>query len=337
MQLAQSIKENITILHCAEMLGYHPVQRKGNTLSWTLQEHDSLVINLDPNGCQRFIWNSQRIHGSVIDFYMAMTGSTQDRAIQDLGNILKEKSISSWALFQKKEQSSYHPIAQHPMFQLPQPDESNNRRMYAYLCKTRKIEQKLVVTLAKEGLIYQDVRGNVVFTGKNPDTNKTEYACLRGTLSSRQYRGEAHGSKKDIGFYFNLYTETPPTKLFVCESPIDAMSVASMLLNYNRPIAPYAFLSLGGTSLNALEFHIQKNPQIDTVYLCQDRDDAGNHSRLSAHTKLREWGFQGKIVDKPPIHKDFNEDLLQLKHLTQISKAPALQPNTEMQVIQIHH
>lgn len=320
MQIAQSIKENITILHCASMLGYHPVQRRGQRLSWTLKEHDSLVINLDERGRQRFIWNSRRVYGSVIDFYMAMTGCTQDKAILELGNVLKQHSISSWDSVRKSEIGSYHPVQQTSEIQLPEKSSDGSKRAFAYLCKTRSLDAKLVGELFKTHTLYQDKRGNVVFCGKNPQTKKIEYASVRGTLSDKQYRGDVSGSRKEIGFHFRLYHENPPAKLFVCESPIDCMSVASLLLAYDRPLEPYGFLSLGGTATNALEYHIRQNPQIDTIYLCQDNDDAGNHSRLQARTKLEELGFTGKIIDKLPLRKDFNEDLQKMTQLTTVAK-----------------
>ncbi len=336
MQIAQSIKENITILHCAEMLGLHPVQRRGNKLSWTLKEHDSLVINLDSNGQQRFIWNSQRMYGSVIDFYMAMTATSFPQAMQALGNVLKDKSIPAWDTIRKNEQQQYHSVENTPQeFQLLNKSEQGYKRIFAYLCKTRGIHSQLVSELVSAEQVYQDTQGNAVFVGYNPQTNRAEYANVRGTLTGKQYRGDVLGSKKAVGFHFGLYTENPPKKLFVCESPIDAMSVASILMNYNRPIDKYGFLSLGGTSTAALEFHIKQNPQIDTIYLCQDNDDAGNYSRRKADEKLRELGFEGKIVDKPPTQKDFNEDLLKLQDLKQVIHQTNLQQISQTSALNI--
>lgn len=321
MQIVQSIKENISILYCAEMLGYHPVQCRGNQFRWSLKEHDSLVINLDSNGRQRFIWNSRGIHGSVIDFYMAMTGVDQKKAIQDLGNTLKEKSVSCWNSFKRMEQIPPKPAVPQDL-QLPE-FTKDCRRMYAYLCQTRKIDAQIVTALVKQRLLYQDTRGNVVFTGKNPETDKIEYACLRGTLSDKQYRGEVLGSKKEVGFQFHLGEN--PTKVFVCESPIDAMSVASILLQYHCSLEQYIFLSLGGTSVNALRYHLEKNPQINMVYLCQDNDAAGEKSRQKARETLEEMGFAGKIIDKLPQNKDFNEDLIALKQTLISPKQPIAQ------------
>ena len=50
------------------MLGYHV--KEVTPGRWTLEEHDSVNINMDPEhpGRQRFIWNSRQMHGSVINF-----------------------------------------------------------------------------------------------------------------------------------------------------------------------------------------------------------------------------------------------------------------------------
>lgn len=328
MQLTQSIKENITILHCAEMLGYHPVQRRGNTLSWTLQEHDSLVITLDSNQHQRFIWNSQRLYGSVIDFYMAMTGADLQMTLHELGNLLKSRSISSWNVERSAERKTYEQVETNKAEGLQLPEKSHNgyRRAYAYLIKSRGLNPKLVSELFERKMLYQDALGNVVFVGTSPQTNHPEYASVRGTLSQRVFRKDVMGSKKEIGFHFNLYREPPPSKLFVCEAPIDAMSIASALMHYRVGLEPYGFLSLGGVSLNALEYHLKHSPQIKTIYLCQDNDEAGNQSRQAAVDYLVKNGFEGKIVEKPPICKDFNEDLLQIHQSSMHTEQKTMQP-----------
>lgn len=41
------------------------------------------------------------------------------------------------------------------------------KNVFAYLYQTRKIDSKLVEALVREGLLYQDKRGNAVFLHKN--------------------------------------------------------------------------------------------------------------------------------------------------------------------------
>lgn len=44
--ITRSIKDNISITEYAELLGYHV--RQVSAARWTLEEHDSVNINLDP-------------------------------------------------------------------------------------------------------------------------------------------------------------------------------------------------------------------------------------------------------------------------------------------------
>lgn len=45
----QAIRDNISIVEYAQSIGLHPVKRKGNTESWYLEEHDSLIIKPQKN------------------------------------------------------------------------------------------------------------------------------------------------------------------------------------------------------------------------------------------------------------------------------------------------
>lgn len=297
MNVIQDIKETVSILQCAEELGYHPLHT-GN--SWKLKEHDSCVIRINNQGKEEFFWNSRGLHGDVIDFYIAMTNCSIQQAVQ---------SLSHHSPSPPKYRNLYNATEKQPHVPFHLPDSApNNKRLFAYLCK-RGIHPVLVSTLLKQKQIFQDTFGNVVFTGKDPVTHQAAFACLRGTSPQKQFRMDIRGSKKEIGFYLNLYTQNVPSKLFVCESPIDCLSIATLLMQHKPNLKDYAFLSLGGTALNALEYHIQKNPHLNTIYLCQDNDPAGHKSRTNARNKLQEMGFTGKVIDKIPLSKDFNEDL----------------------------
>ena len=100
--ITQSIKDNITITEYAEMLGYHVRQVSADR--WTLEEHDSININLDPKhpGRQRFLWNSQGAKGSVIDFAMALKGVTQAGAIAELRQMLGSHPGEYWKEVREK-------------------------------------------------------------------------------------------------------------------------------------------------------------------------------------------------------------------------------------------
>ena len=71
------------------------------------------------------------------------------------------------------------------------PERADNmRKVFAYLCQTRRLDSKLVSELAHNGLLYQDKRGNAVFLHKDENGNSigTE---IQGTNSEKRYKGEA--------------------------------------------------------------------------------------------------------------------------------------------------
>lgn len=307
--VTQAIKDNIRITEYAEVIGFHPIRRKGQKESWCLAEHDSLVIKLDRSGHQWFVWNSQGVSGSIIDFAMAINGWDSATAISELRQYMGGRIPTPHS----------HPLPDPPKkepspFVLPLKNSSHSR-LKAYLCKTRGLDPRIVSELLKQEAIYQDSRNNVVFVGRDYD-NEAKYASFRGTLSDIQFRGDVEGSNKEIGFSMNLVGQAP-TRLFVCESPIDAMSVASMLEYFGRDGHSYAYLSLGGTASNALAYHLPHHPQINTIYLCQDNDEGGLKSRAACCKALEQLGYQGRLINKPPIGKDFNDDLLSLRHAQQ--------------------
>lgn len=330
--VTQSIKENITITQYAEHIGLHPVPRGSAQDSFKLAEHDSCVINYDTDGHQRFYWNSRQRHGSVIDFCMTAKGVSQEAAIHELRDMLGGRSVSQWDSARQSEQEAHRARAAPQVYQPPEPSKEGQRRAFAYLLKTRGLSQSLVSALVKDKQIYQDVRGNVVFVGRDYD-GADKYAFYRSTLSDVVYRGEAKGGSKEVNFSVNLVSKAPE-RLFVCEAAIDALSVASMLEHYGKDFGSYAYLALGGTSLNALQYHLGHSPQLKTIYLCQDRDEAGNKSRDEARKLLTEAGFQGRIIDKPPVQKDFNQDLLALRAAVQHTKEPQQAPAQQLSLQQ---
>lgn len=103
---------------------------------------------------------------------------------------------------------------------LPTPDPSRLSTVKHYLVHDRAITPSLTDSLIASGKLYADRRGNAVFLllGKE---NTPVGAELRGTGRHR-WRGMAHGSQKDLG-YFSV--DAPDaTMMILCESAIDAIS-----------------------------------------------------------------------------------------------------------------
>lgn len=310
--VCSAIKREISIVDYAEQIGLH-VKPFGARGQYNTVEHDSLIIT--PNGGSSgediFHWKSRDIGGSVIDFAMAANDIDEQQAISLLRKMLSGQPT-------KKYPVSAAPARQPPpapvkTFEIPQKSNTGYKRLYAYLIQTRGIDKDVVHELVNKKLLVQDNRGNVCFLGKNYE-GKYQYGAQRGTMTDKVYRGDVAGSRKEVGFTYNVIGGTP-RQVFVVEAPIDALSLMSMLKYHGRDYTQYGYISLGGTSPPALAYHLPHHPQIQKIYLCQDNDEAGNKSRLACREKLKEMGFKGQVTDKPPTpgSKDFNDDLLKIR------------------------
>ena len=146
-------------------------ERKGE---YHLQEHDSLKIS-DHSGWK---WFSRNIGGKNIDFFMKYEGMDFLHAVDKIfalsGHVLHEKETE----FAKEplkpvdiEIESRHDVSERREFVAPAKNE-NNRRVYAYLVKTRCLNPKIVSGLLNSGYLYESaVTHNAVFLGTNYDGN----------------------------------------------------------------------------------------------------------------------------------------------------------------------
>lgn len=136
---------------------------------------------------------------------------------------------------------------------------------------------------------------------KNDKENIKNYKSIEEPF----VRGDIEGSNKEVGLFINNNS----TSLLICEAPIDVMSLMTLLEHHKVNPEKYSYLAQSGVCLNALEYHIKKQPLINTVYLCYDNDEAGHTARGASRELLHTLGFIGKIIDKPPHNKDWNDDL----------------------------
>ena len=195
--------------------------------------------------------------------------------------------------------------------QLVLPAKGNQQnRLLDYLCNKRSIDTGIVSTLIEDDKIYEDRRGNVVFVGMD-GTAKVRFASLRGTSDKQQFRMDCIGSDKQYGFHM---TYSQSKRLYVFESPIDAMSHASIeniITNNKCAWLRDNRLSLSGTSDKALPEYLKQNPQTKEIILCLDNDSPGRNASVAIARKYADKGFHTRI--ELPQKKDYNEDLLFLK------------------------
>ena len=89
--------------------------------------------------------------------------------------------------------------------------------------------------------------------------------------------------------------------MFVFEAPIDLLS---FLCLFKKDWQKQSYLALGGVGEKALLRFLFDRPNIKTVYLCLDSDQAGN----DACSRLAELVPEGLTVHRlVPLYKDWNE------------------------------
>lgn len=294
----QTIKQRVRIEDYARQIGF-TLLRKGKYL--TCKEHDSLRIDTDK---QKFWRNAYDVSGDIIDFVMHFEDVDKKDAIAKLKNIAH---ITNDISVPAKPPERTVPDTEPPKtFTLPEKDV-NNKNVFAYLTQTRKIDCQIVNELMKDERLYQDKRKNCVFVGYDNE-RKPVFANQRGTNSQHKFVGDIVGSNYNECFYLN---HGENKRLFIAESVIDILSVATLLKNAGIDYHDYNYLALSGThKTQAISHHLQQQPA-KSVILCLDNDAAGAAATERIKQLLSEHGCQDNIEVWKPEHKDWNEDLQQ--------------------------
>lgn len=310
IKLTEAIKRDILIPQLAEKLGYH-LEHHGGQGKLHLKEHDSLVISADG---RLFSWNSTGQKGSVIDFAMATLDLNEKDALRMLRGVLDDPA------FAPQPGAVLHPAVKEPVeFAPPVPSKGQWKRLYAYLY-ARGISKPVIDRMVKGRLVFQDERGNLCFSGYDYD-GKQKYVSYKSTATGNHFRGVAEGGKFELRWSTGL-TSCDRKVLFVGEAGVDLLSLMTLqeagdqYLKAHRANGnpqQYAYLSLDCCDVAPLQYHLEHNPQIKRIYLCQDNDKGGRRSVHRAFELLRdECKFQGQIVPMlPPIPGGDYNDYLQ--------------------------
>ena len=109
---------------------------------------------------------------------------------------------------------------------------------------------------------------------------------------------------------FNFCYRGEGDRLFVFEAPVDLLS---FLCLFKKEWQKQSYLSLGGVGEKALLRFLSDRPNIKTVYLCLDSDEAGNDA-CSRLVKLMPEGYT--VHRLIPLFKDWNEVLQHRAEIT---------------------
>ena len=184
-------------------------------------------------------------------------------------------------------------------FALP-PANDNNRRVFAYLLKHRRLDRDVLTAFVRLGLIYED-KGyhNTVFVGMDK-SGEAHHAHKRSTNSQgKSFRMTVEGS--DFRYAFNWPGSSG--HLLVFEAPIDMLSFIS--LHHDSNWAKHSYVALCGTSSQPLLGMLERYPDIETVHLCLDNDQAGQLATRRLAKVVREKGLAVDAL--VPVLKDWNE------------------------------
>ena len=278
--------------------------KKIGTELYQLKDHDSLIIFKD--NWFRF----SRGYGgkNALDFLVKVRGMEFKDAVQSL---IDGRVSYVQAADQNNNISAKSKIPPKEPIILPPPNK-NNDAVYAYL-QGRGIEKSVIRRCIENGSLYQAAKTHYcVFVGFDGD--KPKYACVRSTSGD---------IKKDIKNADKRYSFVLPPKnteshnLTIFESATDVLSHASIYEMSGKEWDGHR-LSLGGVSSLALIGFLERNTQVNNLYISLDNDTAGKDATDRIIKEIlsdRRFSHIKITVAPPPLGKDFNDTVQAVRQL----------------------
>lgn len=266
--LAQYFKSN----------GYEFEQRRSEV---HIRGYGGLYVNEETNQWHCFSMSGKNGGRNAINCLTDVIGLDFKTAVSELLDISLERPIDYAKHYEPPKKRD-----------LVIPERSDNmRRVFAYLCQTRRIDSKIVSDLARNGLLYQDKKGNAVFVHRD-ENGKIIGAELQGTSSYQRFKGVAAGTSDSL-FAVKI---GEPNRAYVFESAIDLLSFRQ--LANPAKIQNSVLVSMAGLKPNSLKALSECGL---VLYACVDNDEAGikftnNNSLIPCNRILAENSV-----------KDFNE------------------------------
>ena len=272
----------------------HELKRNGPNEYYT-RTHDSLKIS---NG--KWCWNSRGIGGrTALDYLIKVRGMDFVGAVE---------ALCGYRAPPPQERPKPKPPKP---FSLPKASRFPSM-MLAYL-QDRGIHPELLQACIQAGTLYESRKyQNCVFVGRDP-SGRARFACLRGTRDN--FKHDVEGSDKRYNFFLSAADLECP-RLAVAESPIDALSLATLVKQFGGDWRDSHYISLGGTAPRAMLQFLRDHPRITQVSLCLDNDKAGMEGMERLERAIREdpeLSRRIKLIyhNPPPAEcgKDYNEFL----------------------------
>ena len=216
--------------------------------------HDSLKIS---NG--KWYWNSRGIGGrTALDYLIKVRGLEFVSAVQVLCGYSPPPQAKC--------------PAPRPAAPFRLPDARRCPSAVVSYLQDRGIDPEIIRSCLEAGILYESRRyQNCVFVGRDP-SGHPRAAALRGTKD--RFKRDVEGSDKRYAFCLPA-ADPACLRLAVAESPIDALSLATLEKRSGGLWRSCHYLSLGGTAPRALLQFLKDHPNVTKVSLCLDNDRAG--------------------------------------------------------------
>lgn len=263
------------------------LKRSGSEWEW---KHNGAKVTIRGN---EWYHQYEQTGGGAIGFVSRFYNLDYPEAVQML---IGENSTAVMPIYSSEK----HNKEKKP-FVLPEAN-SNMRRLYAYLLKTRCIDRNVVNFFTHNKMLYEDAEfHNAVFVGYD-ENGIARHAHKRGTYGESSYKGNIDSSDADYSFH---YTGTNNT-LYVFEAPIDMLSFISL---HQQDWQKHSYVALCCVGDKALQHQLIANQNISHVFLCLDNDRAGQE----ANARIAKTLENVRVSFLLPENKDWNEDLVSMK------------------------
>ena len=288
----------IPLTQVAIELGLEPDPK--DKRKWSDEDHTVSIT-----GSKFYDFKAMRGGGGAIDLVMQVEECNFSTAVSWLSDRFGDAAVTQTV--QKQVERSLEERAPE-LFTPPAPHEQHWQQVRAYLTNTRKLPGALVDRLHEDGSLYADEYQNAVFLRRSFKDEVTG-ASLRGTVgNNNSFKGLAPGTRR-TGGWFMLGNRAEPDdapieKVVVCESPIDALSYATLHPSQQRTL----YLSTDGAG----SVPVEALRQIPQILLALDDDPAGEAMADQLKEELPQAERQ------KPTAKDWNEALQ--RHLQQLQQ-----------------
>jgi len=182
----------------------------------------------------------------------------------------------------------------------------NQRRVIAYLVKTRGLSADIVLDEIQKGQLFQESQtGNAVFAMSNEDGDIVG-AEVVGTLNFENARYKSIKAGSESGYGYTVGQMLAPHYILYFESAIDLLSFIIIMRNRAKPMTACLLVSMAGLKFRVVQKSLSVfGNQGTTPVLCVDNDKAGNDFIVKCLNL-----YPSTIIKQPDKnYKDWNDQL----------------------------